>query len=398
MKMGKNIWPNDKALIKNRIYQKLVSISSVPDRDLIIREGKITHSPVRTDAGRTLPEYYLVYFVLHDIMQYNNEGREEKVAFSFPIKYKDYYFDIEYRKLGLGVFAYSETNSECYAKEIVQLICSATKIAHPYFEFLIEEAKSSSNISLFNNNKYLYGRYLYLLDKYKNLTPPKENKHRNIKDSDNIVSMLEEAAKHSFDIKNYHLEKQWLSISVMEAYFSWTEHLFPHLFVISNNESDGKKIINLANKEWLEKYKHIIDINSNKEGKLYHDEFSIVRNQLRNFITHGSIGKEYNAFSFHSSVGAIPVRMSNNKSKYSITSDLYFEHQSIIQLFENFTKYLWDSKLGPAMFYLLESSLPTILTYAKNNYYKDAMISMSEMKNFVFYLSRIFDDSANMDW
>ena len=59
----------------------------------------------RTDAGRRLPPYYLVYFFPVDLLGYRDLGKFEKVSWSIPIDYEGTAFLIEHRKFGCGVFA-----------------------------------------------------------------------------------------------------------------------------------------------------------------------------------------------------------------------------------------------------------------------------------------------------
>jgi len=56
----------------------------------------------RTDAGRSLPPYYLVYFLLVDLLAFRNIGQFEKVAWSVPVEYKGRAFLIEHRKFRAG--------------------------------------------------------------------------------------------------------------------------------------------------------------------------------------------------------------------------------------------------------------------------------------------------------
>jgi hypothetical protein len=56
----------------------------------------------RTSAGRTLPPYYLVYFLLVELLGFRYSGREEKVDWIIPVEFEGHFFTVEFRKLGLG--------------------------------------------------------------------------------------------------------------------------------------------------------------------------------------------------------------------------------------------------------------------------------------------------------
>ncbi len=45
-----------------------------------------------------------------------------------------------------------------------------------------------------------------------------------------------------------------------------------------------------------------------------------------------------------------------------------------------------------------QSSMPTILHYASDSTYARAMSSTEDMESFVEYLTRLQEQSANMDW
>ena len=70
---------------------------SVPlDIEAIRRKARAAIKPLKTvssdffgrnriKAGRRLPEYYLVYFLLVDLLGFENLGRHEKLAWSIPV-------------------------------------------------------------------------------------------------------------------------------------------------------------------------------------------------------------------------------------------------------------------------------------------------------------------------
>src|SRR5580700_11632512 len=76
----------------------------------------------RTKPGQNLPDYYLVYFLLVDLLDFEHGGQWEKVAWSVVIDYQGQAFLIEHRKLGLGVFSDKPEENEQAAAEIVRYI------------------------------------------------------------------------------------------------------------------------------------------------------------------------------------------------------------------------------------------------------------------------------------
>src|SRR5262245_51476048 len=90
------------------------------ERDFLFTAG-------RTKAGEQLPPYYLVYFLLVDLLGFPNLGRWEKIAWSVPVEFDDEAFLIDHRKFGIGLFARESVTGEAKAQEIVSLICKAAK-------------------------------------------------------------------------------------------------------------------------------------------------------------------------------------------------------------------------------------------------------------------------------
>jgi hypothetical protein len=53
----------------------------------------------RTNGGRNLPPYYLVYFLLVDLLQFSHMGQWEKSAWTVPVRYRGRLYGIEHRKM-----------------------------------------------------------------------------------------------------------------------------------------------------------------------------------------------------------------------------------------------------------------------------------------------------------
>lgn len=355
-------------------------------------------SAKRSDAGRGLPDYFLVYFLFNDLLKFKNLGQFEKIAWSFPIDYKGKAFLVDYRKFGVGVFVQDKEKDEIEAEQIVKKINKAIKSISPFYDHLAEEAVKNSEFNIVNNNQRLYDRFQYFNSLYK-----KEIK-KYLKNKDKIKTVTKEFKKFkSTSYRNlgfqYLQNSNWIAISCIEAFFSWTEHLFIHLAVVVENISNGEDITKLIEGEWKTKFKAAIKDNS-KEASKFYEELLIVRQQLRNFIAHGAFGKNGNAFKFHSGTGTVPVLMNHKKQKnrFSLYGYLTFKEEDVIKLIEDFINFLWKGSLEPAMYYTQKCALPTILTLAANGTYKAITTDMQSMREYAHHLMRELDDAANMDW
>lgn len=352
----------------------------------------------RSNASRMLPEFYLIFFLFSDLLNFKNIGRFEKIAWSFPIDYKGKTFHIEHRKLGVGVFIQDEEDQDD-AIEIAKKISGAVKSLRPFYDHIAEQAVSNSEFSVVNNSQDLFERFDFLLKSYKiEYQKFLENKGKTEKRIEKSESGTYTSIK-SLDFE-FRQRSNWLAISCIEAFFSWTEHLFIHLAIIGQSLSNGERITELIGAEWKTKFKAAIPLNSSKDSENFYNELITVRSQLRNFVAHGAFGKDGNAFRFHSKTGSVPVLMNHKKkkNKFSLYGFLTFNEKEVITLIEDFIGFLWAGKTAPAMAYTQEYQLPTIIPLAANGTYRMACENMENMTEFADRLIDEFDNAANMDW
>jgi hypothetical protein len=197
-------------------------------------EDKFLFTASRTDAGRGLPPYYLVFFLLVDLLGFRNLGRFEKIAWSVPIDFEGRAYLIEHRKLGLGVFA--REGEEESAARIVMLIKKGVKASQPFFKWMAKEAIRTSKFNIVNNAPALFGRYQYMRGLYLSSL----EKQRRSK-----AEFEEERKQHRFRLWRHSLSGNfmigdsvsifprdweqlsehinWLALGTIDAFFGWTE-------------------------------------------------------------------------------------------------------------------------------------------------------------------------------
>lgn len=347
----------------------------------------------RTKAGRGLPEYYLVYFLLVDLLGFENLGRHERLAWSIPVDLDGELLFIEYRKMGLGVFTSHNTHSEDAAKEVVRLVKRGIKVAQPYFDWRAHDAVMKSQVNVRNRSSQLHDRFQFLLDLYE------------AKRAESEVASKVSSSGFTFPDYRVRREVDWLALSVIESFFSWTEHVLIHLAILQGKCTTGDGIGSLANGEWGSKFKAALDI-SDPTLKRYYDKLMSVRNQVRNFVAHGAFGKDGEAFRFHSGAGAVPVLLPHHLGDHSYRfpdslslsrrSDDPSDHAAIA-LIQDFISYIRSGPLAPAWIYL-DSGEDLILTMAQSGEYELAMASEEAMTEFTEGLTYFNDMHANMDW
>lgn len=374
-------------------------------------EPKFLFTAIRMEASDNLPPYYLVFFLFVDLLNFKDLGRFEKIAWSIPIDFEGRAYLIEHRKFGLGV--YGPEGKEEDAKRIVMLIKKGVKVARPFFDWMAQKAIQASHLNIVNNAQSLFGRYLYTrelylstLEKLEAVTAAiKEDKRqhqfsllRRLKSSSSSMSSVT-IFPHFLEKKALSEQLSWLALGTIDAFFSWTEHVFIHLAVLQAKINNGKQLTQLVGAEWNTKFKSALDV-QDRESKLHLDSLVAIRQQLRNFIAHGAFGKEGEAFHFHSKAGAVPVIFEATKAKtrFSLNENLAFDDKQALESIEAFIRHLWSGKREPARIYIQGSGLPLVLTMVSDGRYSKAMKSAQAMEELVNYMLEHQDACSNMDW
>jgi len=281
--------------------------------------------------------------------------------------------------------------------EIVTKIDSAVRQSGSFFEAVAQNAVSESKLNLLNRCGDLFSRFEFLRRMYNERIKTAEEKKNDVT-KDEVTTGSVSYTTYHYPAQVLRREASHFAISAIEAFYSWLEHLFVHLAVIAHRQWSGEKIGQLIVAEWQEKYKTAIGLNGRTKN-IFFNELLLIRRQLRNFVAHGAFGKNGETFHFHSAVGAVPVYRPNHKEKgYRLTGEMNFEDGRVFQIFDRFVDFLWNSEFEPGMIYLHESSLPTVLPYAKDGTYTHAMKTKEQMHRLLERLNYFWDQSENMDW
>jgi len=398
-------------LEKVRQYTRRAIDPIKPADDNTEAEREFLFAASRMDASDGLPPYYLVFFLLVDLLGFRNLGRFEKIAWSVPIDFEGKAYLIEHHKFGLGVFA--RKGEEESAARIVALIKKGVKVSQPFFKWMAEEAIRASKFNIVNNAPILFGRYQYMRELYLSALEKQERVKEEFEEdkkqrrfhlwrrSSSGNSMIGDPVWiNPRDWEKLTEHVNWLALGTIDAFFGWTEHIFIHLAVLQGRVTTGKEVAQLVGSDWNIKFKTAFDIN-NKDDKLHLDKMIAIRQQLRNFVAHGAFGKEGEAFHFHSRAGAVPVVFDSTqlKNRFSLTETLGFNNAEALASIEEFIKHLWSGKREPARYHIQESSgLPSVLTMATDGQYATAMQSVGNMEEFVSHMLDRNDAHSNMDW
>ena len=313
-KRARSRYPNFEK-IKERTARAIAPL--MPADNQSVAPNDMLFAAKRTNAGRQLPEPYLVYFLLVDLLDYKDLGRWEKLAYSIPVDINGTAYLVEHRKFGLGLFAADPEAKEDDATTIVHLIRKAVKAAQPYFEHLANEAAEGSRLNLNNHSRALYERYIF----FRKIFREKQKEVEKRKDERIVEEGISENGLDKWRIFRMPVielrrETGWLGLAAVEAFFSWTEHVLIHIAVLRGACATGREVTQLASADWSAKMRTALDFDEPEVKDLY-DELTVIRRQLRNYVTHGAFGKDGEAFSFHSSAGAVPLRLPHKRKPQS---------------------------------------------------------------------------------
>jgi hypothetical protein len=353
----------------------------------------------RTNAGYQLPAYYLVYFLFVDLLGFPDLGSREKTAWCIPIDFKGQFFAIEHRKLGVGVFTPHPASKEKQAQAVVKLIDNGVNAAKPFFEWKAHQAVRQSTLNVNNRSSELFARFKFFFELYRaKITEAVARKDECIIESSEVPGGGSSALYiyPAFELRRH---AQWLGLSAVDAFFSWTEHVFIHVAILGGKLKSGMEVADAAESDWQAKFKTALDLRDIKTKALF-DRLVVIRRQLKNFLAHGSFGKEGEAFKFHSGAGAVPVLLPHqaDQGRFTLYGETILNEASALEVIEEFVAHLWSNERAPAEIYIQQRGLPSILTLASNGIYTQATSSIEEMKSFVEYMEHECDDAANMDW
>jgi hypothetical protein len=359
----------------------------------------VSQSRKEIRSAAALPPYYLVYFLLVELLGFKYGGREEKVAWVIPFEFEGRLVTIEHRKGGLILFSNAAPKSALFATRIAKALERGVGAARPFFNHLAAEAVRSSKINVKNNSMWLFNRYKFLRDQSREKAENAEARQNEV-----ITTLLPGkqpgviGRSHRYPYLELKQEAEWLAVGAIDAFFSWTEHVFIHIGILTGKLKTGEGVANLAGDTWENKAKAALDL-SDKTTKRFYEELLEIRRQFRNYIAHGAFGKQGEAFRFHSSAGSVPLTLNDRAGGWpSILDHVAFDETEAISTIEKFIEHLWFGALAPARIYIEEAALPVILTYANDGTYSKAMSSSEEMTAFVGHLSYQMDKAANMEW
>lgn len=295
---------------------------------------------------------------------------------------------ITFVKFGLRIVGQNDEVSQSAAKKLAIRIQKAVKAAAPFFEWMAESAIRDSAVSVLNKSADLLARFRFLRDLHREKSGEADLRSKEVietRGTNEAGGTWTQFSRPSFQMRK---EAKWLGLAAVEAFFSWSEHVFIHLAVLRGNVTTAEDVTRTAEADWAAKFRAALDVDDPKTKRFY-DHLLVTWKHLRNFVAHGSFGKDGEAFHFHSPAGAVPIVLPHpiGSRAFSFATTTSWDVGSALNLIDDFMIHLWEGSRAAAKVHIEDYDLPTVLLFARDGTYAPAMASPMEMTRFAETMS-----------
>ena len=347
---------------------------------------------------------FIVFIIFVYLKNFKFYGKEEKVAWTIPIKYKGRPFILTHRKFGFRIISnYESEETKNLGIEAMTLINKAIPYAETLFEPFVKEQVSKGKITLDNQYQAIKSRYLFFRkNAAAEFKKAKTNRIKREAKKIEISGILSEIiTTHNSSIKNWAAGNNFAT-AMLDSYFCLIEHTFvlllPFLSHIKIEEIDLEKFIG---ENWKQKLKIVIPLTGDKEALKLFERLDKIKEELRNPLTHGYFLKDGNSFYVHTpNLGAIPMSLTNrnNHLRYGFYSIRNINFENICKCFDEFDKFLKNRKSTKFGMLYIEKSGGIAFDKESSQMYQAAMTSVKYFNEFIWYELMQQDNMTNMDW
>lgn len=347
---------------------------------------------------------FIVFIIFVYLKKFKFYGREEKVAWTIPIKFKGTPFILTHRKFGFRIISnYESEEIKNFAIEAMTLINKAIPYAEALFEPFVKDQVNKGRITLDNQYYAIKSRYLFFRKKAAaEFKKAKVNRVRKETKKTEINGMLSEMITiHNSAAKNRAAGNNFAT-AMLDSYFCLIEHTFvlllPFLAHIKIEEIDLEKFIG---ENWKQKLKKVIPLTDDKEALQLFEKLDRIKEDLRNPLTHGYFLKDGNSFYVNTpNLGAIPMSLTNrnNHLHYGFYSIRNINFENICKCFDEFDKFLKTRKATKYGMLYIERGGGIAFDKESSEMYQAAMTSVKNFNEFILYELYQQDNMTNMDW
>lgn len=360
----------------------------------------------RIELPPKLQIYYpfIVFIIFVYLKKFRFYGKEEKVAWTIPIKFKGTPFILTHRKFGFRIIStYESEEIKRLGIEAMTLIKKAIPYAETLFEPFVKEQVNKGKITLDNQFQAIKSRYFFFRKKATSeFKKAKTNKVKPETKKKEIGGILTEIiSTHNSSLKHWAAGNNYAT-AMLDSYFCLIEHTFvlllPFLKHINVEQINLEEFIG---ENWKQKLKKVIPLTGDKEALQLFERLDKIKEELRNPLTHGYFLKDGNSFYVHTpNLGAIPMTLTNrnNHFHYGFYSIHNINFENICKCFDDFDKFLRARKATKFGMLYIEKGLGIAFDDESSKMYQAAMTKVNHFNEFIWYEMMQEDNAANMDW
>ncbi|MGM7702397.1 hypothetical protein ACSVDE_11785 [Pseudalkalibacillus sp. Hm43] len=324
-------------------------------------------------------EPYMIFIIFCRLKEFNYSYKDrDKTLYDISFRFKNYYCVFSYEKMGLILSI--NTQDEKIIGDLFKKVNSAIRITNLLLNSVVEEAINHGNFTLENRSGLLRQRYLYFREKAKDLNPINHDRVKRLRD-------IEKQKEVIFNTQ-----------SMLDAYFSFHEHILILLLPFKEFNKSIEKVTDLLSANWTYKYNRIFNPQDNPVYMSWFNKLKYLK-ELRNKYAHGGFEKKNGSFFPHiEGVGIIPVQPPESSSGiYSLLqiNDIHFHE--ICKIINEYESFLFESNWKLPLT-ILESGLDIRYDDEYIKRLKDAIKSEENLESFLEFEFEIIDRAANMDW
>ncbi len=335
-----------------------------------------------------LPQPEMVFFVLVYLKGFEYEYQPmEKVLWAVPFKYQGINFNFTVRKFGFRLI--SETDDESIVKSLIKKINGALKIVDNLMSPVLKEIVNKGDITFSNESALLRDRYLYFKEKACTLYNQNECEGETT-DKDGYTNYIKKIERNK--------EAFFYTQAMLDAYFSFQEHLMVLLLPFSDFDKNSESISSFIADTWTLKFTKVFKPSRKPEVMKYFDKLQSIKEQHRNKFAHGGFEKrDGSLLAKVDGIGYIPVSMTQ-QNHFSLINKNEETFMEICQVIEQFETYLYQDNEWARAMRLIKSGMDILFDDESLSLYKNAIKSDENLEFFFRREAMLAERYADMDW
>ncbi|WIG14989.1 hypothetical protein [Bacillus thuringiensis] len=349
----------------------------------------------RERLGVEFPIEYMVFITFVYLKDFDYVFKPmEKVLWEIPFCYKGYECCFTVSKFNYDLLI--DTKDEEVARELLKKLNSVVKMSDKICAPLIEETMNQGEITLENKLISIRGRYEYFRRNAEDLftRPVNEKEFGEEKTLSKFVQIKNMK-------RNLIFEASFNAQAMLDAYFSWQEHLLVLLLPFSKFNKEEDNLSEFIGTEWTKKINRIFTPSKSPTLSRHYEKLRIIKETYRNKSTHGEFEKNNGSFYIHfGALGALPFQMSKHKNELDFTlvsiSDSNFEQ--ILDDLDEFEKFLTTDEFWKNPYKLVTSGIDLSFDDKSIKNYLEAIKSEEGTEGYIQYVLDCEDNHRNMDW